>query len=205
MCQGLHGFLSTGLEKNINYKKDTMEFNGTVIITDPYFISGRADWGTKFCTPLKDGKSGIGHISEDLGFGNYIFRKATSGDGKWKVSELDTILGTLELEEFIERIEEAYENFFKKSSIENEITLETLIRRRNTIGRFYSDSGCYGVFLLDDVLRYNSDFLTKYGNWCYTIVPDFIGDIEVYDDSNNNFHIIGVGNKTFYSNTMSWL
>lgn len=174
-----------------------MNFNGTIIITDPCYIAEDKDWG-------KDFNYDTLSISPKI-FSSYIWEGTGVGDGRWKVSQLKNILGSLELEKFVENIEDAYYKFHDKSSVENQIILEDFINQRETIGRFCVDSGTFGVFYLEEVLRYKSDFLVEHGEWCYTIIDRFIGDIEVYTDSRNQKHFLGIGNKTFYSNTVSWL
>lgn len=176
-----------------------MNFNGTIIITDPCYIAENKDWGNGFNYNNMT-------ISEEVGFSdNYIWEDTGIGDGRWKVSKLKNILGLLELEKFIDDIEEAYYNLYDNPSIENQINLEKLVNQRETIGRYCVDSGTFGVFYLDEVLKYKPDFLVEHGDWCYTIIKDFIGDVNVYTDSREQKHFLGIGNKTFYSNTVSWL
>lgn len=171
-----------------------MNFNGTIIITDPCYIAENKDWGNGF------------NYNNMIGFSdNYIWEDTGVGDGRWKVSKLKNTLGLLELEKFIDDIEEAYYNLYDNPSIENQINLEKLVNQRETIGRYCVDSGTFGVFYLDEVLKYKPDFLVEHGDWCYTIIKDFIGDVNVYTDSREQKHFLGIGNKTFYSNTVSWL
>lgn len=175
-----------------------MEFNGTIIITDPCYIAVDSNtWTNKF-----NSENFTIKLPE---FTDYIWTSTGVGDGKWKVSEMNKITSELKLEEFIEKLEDAYYKFYEHSTIDNEIKLEELIQSRKTIGKFCVDSGTYGVFYLSEVLSHNPKFLTEYGDWCYTVIPDFIGSVNIYKDSNNNSHVLGVGNKTFYSNTVSWL
>lgn len=178
-----------------------MKVNGTIIITDPYYFAKDECWGSEF-----DFDQNPYYIAPETGITEYIWEPTGVGDGRWKVSQIrDEVLSGNELEKFIEDIEEAYNNFFKNPSIENQIKLEDIVGRRETIGRYCVDSGSYGVFLLDEVLKHCPDFLVAYGIHCYTIIKDFVGDVSFYEDSRNQSHIIGVGNKSFYSNTVSWL
>ena len=174
-----------------------MEFNGTIIITDPCYIANDNTWGTEF--NYNDYTISLPE------FTNYLWTSTNVGDGRWKVSEMNNIVIELTLEDFVEKIEDAYYNFFEHATFENEAILENLIQSRKTIGKFCVDSGSYGVFYLDEVLKHNPKFLTEYGDWCYTIIPDFIGSVNIYEDSRNNSHVLGTGNKTFYSNSVSWL
>lgn len=171
-----------------------------VIITDPCYVSKTSDWDSK--------KFDYESLSIDpsLGFSEYLWKETGFGDGVWKVSEIKGgIVSGNDLEKFIEDIETAYYDFFKCSNIQNQIRLEELIGKRETIGRYCVDSGTFGVFLFDEVLSYHPDFLVEYGSHCYTIIEDFIGDISVYEDSRKQIHVVGIGNKSFYGNTVSWL
>lgn len=178
-----------------------MNFNGTIIITDPcYIVKNDKDWG---------GVDGFDYnnntVSPLTGISNYLWEDTGVGDGRWKVSKMKDILGLMELEKFVEDIEEAYYSFNSDPSIENQIKLDDLICKRETIGRYCVDSGTFGVFYLDEVLKYRPDFLVEHGDWCYTIIEDFTGEVDVYTDSREQKHFLGIGNKTFYSNTVSWL
>lgn len=60
--------------------------------------------------------------------------------------------------------------------------------------------GSWSVFGLDEVLEYNPSFLSDIGNWCYTVIPDFKGNVDVLEcNEDRDFVILGVGNKTFYT------
>lgn len=179
-----------------------MEFNGTIIITDPCYVAKDEDWGKRDMSRSFDYANN--KVNIDV-FTDYIWDNTGVGDGKWLISQLNDVKGSIELEDFVERIEDAYYNFFENTTVDNQVKLENLTNSKSIVGRFCVDSGSYGVFYLDEVLNYNPQFLTNYGDWCYTIIKDFIGDVSVYMDSRDHFHILGVGNKTFYSNTVSWL
>ena len=127
-----------------------MEFNGTIIITDPCYISTGNTWGREF-----DWKTYTISLPE---FTNYLWSSTNVGDGSWKVSEMNKITSELTLEDFIEKLEDAYYNFFEYASLENESKLENLIQSRKTIWKFCVDSGSYGVFYLDEVLKHNPRF-----------------------------------------------
>lgn len=77
--------------------------------------------------------------------------------------------------------------------------LDNRFKDYKEIGQFCADSGMVGVFLLDEVLKYNPDYndwIDKH-NWCVTVIPDFDGDVEYYVDKCDNAHIIGTGNTNF--------
>lgn len=68
------------------------------------------------------------------------------------------------------------------------------------IGNFCADAGMVGVFLLDEVLKYNPDFNYHIKReWTTTLIKDFDGDINYYVDSDREAHIIGVGSINFFT------
>lgn len=143
----------------------------------------------------------------NLTFSDYLLIGTELKNSKWKVSELTNILNISDLKIFIDEIEEAYINFFNNPTISNQDKLENLIKQRNTIGRFKISSNSIGIFYLDEVLNYNPKFLsTLIDKNSYSIIKNFIGNIDIYFDNKSKlFHFIGIGNKLFYSNTVSWL
>lgn len=69
------------------------------------------------------------------------------------------------------------------------------------IGSFCGDSGMVGVFLLDEVLKYNPDFnFHLVRPWTTTWIKDFYGDIfffgTVYD---KYLSVVGKGNVNFHT------
>lgn len=69
------------------------------------------------------------------------------------------------------------------------------------LGTFTADAGLVGVFLLDEVLEHNPDFLRYTNPACYTIIRDFVGDILIIEDVGeySNVFVSGVGNINFQS------
>lgn len=164
-------------------KELSINENKTLIIVDPDYVKeGFVDEYTGECLLIDVGKS-----------------------ERWKVSELNELKNLMDLESFVESIEDAYYGFYDRPNVENQIKLENLITQRKTVGRFCNDSSHVGVYILEDILKENPKILTDYGNWCYTIINDFAGTISVYEDQRGQQHFLGVGNKTFYTNTVSWL
>lgn len=65
-------------------------------------------------------------------------------------------------------------------------------------GKFCADAGQVCVVYVTDVMKYNPEFFTKYGQWCYTIIPNFDGEIEYCVEDDEAF-IIGIGNTNFFT------
>lgn len=168
------------------------EFNGTLIITDPCYIADKRlnDWGKDFDYEIYKVRNPI--------FTDYIWTNTGFGDGTIEVCNFDGNLNRVELEKFVDNISKAYEKFTQNPNIDNKVNLEGYIKQQSYAGRFCVDSGTFGIFYLDEVLKYKPRFLTDYGIWCYTIIHDFVGSIDIYRRE-HNFNILGIGNKTFFS------
>lgn len=167
-----------------------MEFtNRDIIITDPCYIANRKDWGTAFDWDSYK-------ISNSL-FTTYLWDYTGCGDGSWEVVGLKEILNRVELEKFIDGFEESLVNF-SVNDLKSREELRKYIERSERLGRFSVDSGTFGVFCLDEVLKYNPTFLRDHGIWLYTIIKDFTGTIQI-QNKDNNFNILGLGDKTFCS------
>lgn len=163
--------------------------NRDIIITDPCYIANRGDWGTTFNYETYK-------ISNPI-FTNYIWDCTKRGDGSWEVVGLKDILNRVELENFIDGFENSLTRFYI-SDLESREELRKYIEKSERLGRFSVDSGTYGVFDLEEVLKYNPVFLRDHGIWLYTIIKNFTGTIQI-QNKENNFNILGLGNKTFCS------
>lgn len=160
-----------------------------IIITDPCYIAKRGDWGTVFNWEF--------YKVESPEFTDYIWTYTGQGDGSWMVIEMDKILNRGDTEKFIEGYEKSLKDF-KYGDINSVVNLSKYIKKQSYLGRFGVDSGTFGIFYLSEVLKYNPNFLRDHGAWLYTIVPNFTGSI-MLQFKDNNFNILGIGNKTFCS------
>ena len=68
------------------------------------------------------------------------------------------------------------------------------------LGEFCADAGMVGVFLLDDVLKYNPkfDYHTE-KPWTTTLIKDFHGEVDIITNENFEVEVVGVGNINFKS------
>ena len=147
-----------------------------LIFTDPCYIAKDADWGDSFDYEVE----GIGYP----GFTEYEWEDTGYGDGSPKVYSIPTYYNP---DEFLIKVINADEN-----------ELEELEDLKEYIGECGVDSGTFGVFLLDEVLKYNPSFdyhLNK--PWTTTLIKDFEGDIKYYIDLEGQAHILGSGNTNF--------
>lgn len=66
------------------------------------------------------------------------------------------------------------------------------------LGEFCADAGMVGVFLLDEVLKYNPEFdWYQTRPWTTTLIKNFDGEIDFEIDDEENLHVIGTGNINF--------
>jgi hypothetical protein len=161
-----------------------------IIITDPCYFAKNMDWGCR---------DGLGFDFEEYKinlpqFSNYIWLGTGFGDGSGVVLEAPKPQSQYELEEKIIELD-------KSGNIDN----DPLFKK---IGKFGVDSGTFGAFFYDEVLKYNPDFAIEVGSWCYTILRDFEGTLysttidDTDEGSEYNFCfncLVGSGNKSVIS------
>jgi hypothetical protein len=164
-----------------------------IIITDPCYIAKEGDWGKGEAFDWEEST-----INSNI-FSDYIWDDTVGGDGSWNVFEVNKTLGEGGLMNFVDDYAIALDNVVDHPESEYyQKTLDKLESQQTKIGSFGSDSGCMGVFYLDEVLKYNPDFQSGLCNDCYAIIEDFAGRIIIYK-TDEYFHILGIGNKTFYT------
>ena len=129
-----------------------MKFKGDIIITDPCYISSLGPielWDEENFDIFKGG--GL----DKYGFSKYIWESTYVGD--WSCETLELKEGT---------------NDISNDDLKGEHV-------EGSIGNFCADAGMVGVFLLDEVLKFNPNFnyhITK--PHTTTLIKDFDGDIE---------------------------
>jgi hypothetical protein len=169
-----------------------MKFKGTIVITDPLYILPDIDdeglWS----------KCDYGNHMQVFGIENYITKPAcdwtyTTFKTEYPKEVLNDICDVMDTyfevsrEEYCESVDELrgkYKNAVKR------------------VGIFRTESGYISVFLLDNILKFNPNYLKqlkKYGH-CTTTIKDFDGEIEFYINKDySNAHIIGKGNINFFT------
>lgn len=73
---------------------------------------------------------------------------------------------------------------------------------KSYLGKFCADSGQVGVFLLEEVLKFNPEFdkFIEDHDWCVTVIEDFDGEVEYCiseEDGDESAYIRGCGNINF--------
>lgn len=73
------------------------------------------------------------------------------------------------------------------------------------LGRFASDSGLVGVFLLSEIQKYNIKYTDHFMNkWAATVIPQFNGVVKIINATDKHgvdakITVIGTGNINFYT------
>ena len=161
-----------------------------IIITDPCYFAKDKDWCSNDGLGFFIGNDGNCAINLPE-FSDYIWINTGFGDGSGRVFKSDKPGNQYELEEKIISL--------RKHDGQDRVYKE--------IGKFGVDSGTFGVFFYDEVLKYYPDFAMEIGSWCYTILKDFEGTVYAtsIDDSDEREseleycynYLIGSGNKSF--------
>lgn len=146
-----------------------------------------------------------GSDMEVLGFTTYISESTIYGDwscSTWSTPRRDVKLQLEELNSLLDKeynlIMEYGKDSVQAKIYDDKITDATIDMKK--IGNFCADAGMVGVFLLDEVLKYNPDFNYHIKReWTTTLIKDFDGDINYYVDSDREAHIIGVGSINFFT------
>ena len=179
-----------------------MKFKGTILITDPCYLdhnSGEDLWFESSC-------------GEDLsvyGCSQWISESTIYGD--WSCHTYKGLKE--EVQQNIEEWNTHYMNFFRKynaKGVSQEERDKLLAEYRafskefkaeHTYGAFCADAGMVCVVYLDEVLKVNpgiQDLIDKCPH-CVTIIEDFDGDIRYEVGDDDDAHIVGIGNKNFYT------
>lgn len=175
-----------------------MKFKGTIIITDPCYITKDSfDWS----------KCNYGLNMEVLGIHNYITESTIYGDWSCITYSIENPIETITK---ISEIKSSFNDFYLDSLSDKEYDdvcdvyqsrMTSTLYNAKELGHFCADAGLVSVFLLDEVLKYNPDF-SKWAEehpWCVTTISNFDGAVEYYVDEAGDAHIVGTGNINFFT------
>lgn len=172
-----------------------MKFKGDIIITDPCYIIKEESQGENDDWDICEYGSNMGALN----LKTYISENTIYGDWSCDTFEIDDKPEEYlhNLIQLINKLNEEDEDLPEYEIIEDDII--ALTESNKYIGSFCAGSEQVGVFLLDEVLKYNPDFdfhITK--PWTTTLIKNFDGDVKyiVIDDC---AYIIGTGNINFYT------
>ena len=139
-----------------------------LVITDPCYFAKGEDWGEMF------------NWWEDFciedSFTEYEWEQTGYGNGSPKVFSIPTYYDP--------------SDYVKKMREDDEETMNELLSLRNDIGQCKVDSGSFGVFLLEEILAYNSDIFYKLPEHYYCIIGNFTGEVSLVYDKDECAHFI---------------
>lgn len=146
-----------------------MEFKGTIIITDPCYIDPE---NILWNDPGVDTMEGFG--IEKYGFTQYIWENTIYGDWSCTTYEVSNILSGVTLRDDDQFIV-------------------------GELGEFCADAGLVGVFLLDEVLAFNPDFMNfiREHPHCVTVIENFEGNVEYLINDDDEAYLEGIGTVNF--------
>ena len=138
-----------------------------IIITDPCYFAMDADWGETFNYDV---------YSIEGSFTEYVWDATGYGDGSPKVFSIPTYYNP--------------ESFVEKLTGDDEGERDEVLNLMETIGECGVDSGTFGVFLLEEALKYNPNFMNSLPESCYCIIRNFSGSVHSTYDEEGNTHFI---------------
>lgn len=189
-----------------------MKFKGTIVITDPCYVMRAEHHGTTPVTEDDWSTCECGSHMEALGINHYITESTIFGDWSCSVytakNPKEVVDQLAAISKYFDEKYEEYGGYRGISEEQRKALYDECDSRQDAlnldvkgIGHFCADAGLVSVFLLDELLAYNPDFLkwAEGHSWCVTIIDDFDGDVEYYVDEAENAHIIGTGSINFFT------
>lgn len=155
------------------------EFNGTVVIVDPEKFMKKEDWGKNIDTRNARISPNLGFhslFSADTGVGNCFFTYHRVDNAK-------------------EYYQNGSENYVR-DAISN--AWSGYVKPKD--GQVSIDSGLVGVFLLEDIEKYNPGALKELkAGTDYVVIKDYKGKIGFIRDKYKMTHFFGTGTTNFYT------
>lgn len=155
-----------------------MKFKGTLVITDPCYMKRSS---------------------------SLMERGTIYGDWTCMVYK-----GSIDDSEMVEKVSEwgkKYLEFWhkvnnalgeeRKNLVDEFDSFKHIWLKENTYGEFTADAGLVGIFDWDKLDSSDMKWIVLHP-WCVTVIDDFDGDVE-FNVVGNSVHIIGTGNKPFFS------
>lgn len=138
--------------------------NNTYQLTEEYFhLQYELEFGIDKHTDMEMEFDGDIIITDPC----YIIREEAD-DLEYEIAESETDISRY-----------GFTSYMKRSTLYGDWTCTTYdTRTGRELGHFAADGGMVGVFLLDEVQRYNPLYKINEGSWCVTCIKDFKGIVE---------------------------
>lgn len=156
-----------------------MKFKGDIIITDPcYLIKEQLSFPSR--------ENFLNDEDYDVAIRKYIdsddWERCNYGDNM-------EVLG--------------FTNYLVETTMHGDWSCITYSSYGDILGRFCADAGLVGVFLLDEILKYNPEYKDHLveNPFTTTLIKDFDGDIDImYSEEDDEVSVIGTSTKlSFYT------
>lgn len=178
---------------------EEIEFNGTIIITDPCYIMRHdkiMDYSTR---PNPEDYLKYNTANKYPNYEEYekdcnLFLTAAR---KWE-EENQTDWQLCNYGYNLEKL--GFTNFITRNTLYGDWGCTTYNQHNKSIGTFCADAGLVSVLLLDEVLKYNPDYDDHINNQhCVTVIKDFKGTVQVIvkeDKEYNEYNLFIIGKGT---------
>lgn len=177
-----------------------VRFDGDIIITDPCYITKKRDessapkWANYFGTTDYRGKNrneleALEFFEKHARYEAAYEQWSKENPDDWTTCNCGSDMSALGLKTYL-----------TDSTLYGDWSCTTLnTDTKEAIGQFCADSGQVGVFLLEEVLKYNPDFDNHINRpHTTTLIKDFHGEIELHtNDDNTEVTVVGRGNRNF--------
>lgn len=172
------------------------EFKGDILITDPCYIlkdrdeSNKPKWDDYFTH--KDIYSYEDYDGENSKLFEKHYALYDKAYEKWdKENPEDDIDDLPNL---------GFTNFMIHNTLYGDWSCTTFSEDNQKLGTFCADAGLVGVFLVDEVLKYNPSFKEEIDEKSIvTIIPNFEGNIQFQKIDENTLIVKGTGNVNFFT------
>lgn len=161
---------------------DPVEFDGDIIITDPCYVMKEHDrstapkWDDYMCQ-----KDYAGMTKQELEAAGYFedYKKLKEAEDKWEEEHPDD-WKVCEYGDRMDKLGFTPSSYMTRDTLYGDWSCTTFdLNTKEEIGGFCADAGLVSVFLLDDILRYNSDYSDHLkDNGCATLIQNFKGTVQ---------------------------
>lgn len=187
------------VDAKMEKQKNGTHLKGDIIITDPCYVCIHRDFKT---SPQWDDYMSYKSIRDYPDYdkesdSSKLFHKEREvmdeAYRKWDKENPD------DWDDFAETLERNnIEDYIMGRTLVGDWSCETVDSEGNVLGRFCADSGEVGVFLLDDIKRYNPSYDPLENPHCVTVIKDFDGCVKL-TERDGAAVVEGEGNINFFT------
>lgn len=184
-------------------------FDGDIVITDPYYFLNRAKVDDVIEEPRWEDFFPRPQYTEEMLADEKIKKEFEECNERMNAAYIRWCENNIDDSDLIESFDNlealGFTNFLLAKTGYGPWTCSVYEQvSNNLIGTFTADAGLVGVFLLDEVCRYNPKYRKNTMPWTATRILGFHGNISITNKSKetgiaSDISVIGTGNVDFYS------